>query len=331
MAFPAVVYTTAGLLLHSPANDPHPGRDPRRDHQGSPRDRAARPRADRAGLDRPPSRRRDPRLRRWDRSDRGDRGRRLPRRDARAPAGRRVRPAAGRDDPRHHARAAPPAARHRRLARGTEPLRAARAHDPRHLGLRRARRQQPPGARDVERRRPPARHPCRRAGVPDRAPALRRERGLCRPLQGARVAVSAVPGFMALLGLTIEHADAEEAVVRMDVPDALMSPFGAVHGGFIAALLDTGFGIALHRRLDAADRIATHSLNVTYVAFSREQLLFCRTRVLSLRKAVAVVEGEVTTGDGTLVAKALGTFGVRRRGAGPADSEPLHRPRLVVD
>jgi len=124
--------------------------------------------------------------------------------------------------------------------------------------------------------------------------------------------VSAVPGFMALLGLTIEHADAEEAVVRMDVPDALMSPFGAVHGGFIAALLDTGFGIALHRRLEAADRIATHSLNVTYVAFSREQLLFCRTRVVSLRKAVAVVEGEVTTGDGTLVAKALGTFGVRR-------------------
>src|SRR5438034_936381 len=93
---------------------------------------------------------------------------------------------------------------------------------------------------------------------------------------------------------------------------ALMSPFGAVHGGFIAALLDTGFGIALHRRLDAADRVATHSLNVTYVAFSRERLLFCRTRVVSLRKAVAVVEGEVTTGDGTLVAKALGTFGVRR-------------------
>src|SRR6266571_5130282 len=75
----------------------------------------------------------------------------------------------------------------------------------------------------------------------------------------------------ASIGLTIEHADAEGAVVRMDVPDALMSPFGAVHGGFIAALLDTGFGIALHRRLDAADRIATHTLNVTYVAFSREQ------------------------------------------------------------
>ena len=124
--------------------------------------------------------------------------------------------------------------------------------------------------------------------------------------------MSAMPRFMELFGFRIEHADESGAVVRMDVPDALMSPFGAVHGGFIAALLDTSLGIAIHRRLNPTDRIATHSLNVTYVAFSREQLLFCRTRVVSLRKAVAVVEGEVATGGGTLVAKALGTFGVHR-------------------
>ena len=121
-----------------------------------------------------------------------------------------------------------------------------------------------------------------------------------------------LPAFMEVLGLSIERADAEQAVVRMDVPDALMSPFGAVHGGFIAALLDTSFGVALHRRVDASDRIATHNLNVTYVAFSRDQILYCRARVVSLRKAIAIVEGEVTTTDGTLVAKALGTFGVRR-------------------
>ena len=121
-----------------------------------------------------------------------------------------------------------------------------------------------------------------------------------------------LPRFMEVLGLTVEHADAGEARVRMDVPDALMSPFGAVHGGFVAALVDTTFGVALHRRLEPADRIATHSLNVTYVAFSREQLLYCRARVLSLRKSVAHVEGEVTTGDGALIAKGLGTFGVRR-------------------
>jgi len=120
------------------------------------------------------------------------------------------------------------------------------------------------------------------------------------------------PRFMELLGLSIERADEHEAVVRMDVPDALMSPFGAVHGGVIAALFDTGLAIAVARRLAGADRLATHTLNVTYVAFSREQLLFCRARAVSLRKSVAVAEGEVVGAAGTLVAKALGTFGVRR-------------------
>jgi len=126
--------------------------------------------------------------------------------------------------------------------------------------------------------------------------------------------VSALPGFMELLGLTIERADAEEALVRMDVPAALMSPFGAVHGGFIAALLDTSLGIALQRRLGPADRIATHNLNVTYVAFSREQLLFCRTRRApppwspkpSVRSASAA-----------------------RRGAGTRPQNPLTVPALV--
>lgn len=118
-------------------------------------------------------------------------------------------------------------------------------------------------------------------------------------------------GFWELLGFSIEAADADEAVLRMDVPDALMSPFGAVLGGVIATLFDTALAIAVARRVTPDHRIATHNLNVTYVAFSRRQVLRCRARVVSLRRSVAVAEGEVTTDDGTLVAKALGTFGVR--------------------
>ena len=126
---------------------------------------------------------------------------------------------------------------------------------------------------------------------------------------------------MDVLGLAVEHADEHEAVLRMDVPDALMSPFGAVLGGMVAALFDTGLAIAVARRVGAGDRIATHNLNVTYVAFSRDQVLFCRSRVVSVRQSVAVAEGEVTTAGGDLVAKALGTFGVRR--ADPPPSPPV--------
>jgi uncharacterized protein (TIGR00369 family) len=124
--------------------------------------------------------------------------------------------------------------------------------------------------------------------------------------------VSDLPTFMDVFGFHLEHADEHEAVVRMDVPAALMSPFGQVIGGVIAALFDTGLAIAIARRLGGGDRIATHNLNVSYVAFTREQRLFCRSRVLSVGRSVAIAEGEVTSAAGDLVAKAVGTFGVRR-------------------
>jgi len=124
--------------------------------------------------------------------------------------------------------------------------------------------------------------------------------------------VNGLPGFWQVLGISIEHADEHAAVLRMDVPEALLSPFGTVHGGVIATLFDTGLAVAIARRLEPADRIATHNLNVTYVAFTRDRVLRCRSSVVSMRRTVAVAEGEVTAADGTLVAKALGTFGLRR-------------------
>ena len=122
-------------------------------------------------------------------------------------------------------------------------------------------------------------------------------------------------GFWDHLGFRIESGDAREVVLRMDVPDALITPFDTVHGGVLAALFDTALAVAIARRLEEPDRIATHALQVTYVTFTRARVLRCRARVVSLRRSVAVAEGEVSEDEGTLVAKALGTFGVRRTGA----------------
>ncbi|MCW5893098.1 MAG: PaaI family thioesterase [bacterium] len=122
----------------------------------------------------------------------------------------------------------------------------------------------------------------------------------------------AAPGFWSLLGMAVESADDDAVVVTMTAPDDFLSPFGTVHGGLVATFFDTALAVAIARRLGASDRIATHNLNVTYVSFTRERRLRCRACVVSLRTTVAVVEGEVTTDEGTLVAKALGTFGVRR-------------------
>jgi uncharacterized protein (TIGR00369 family) len=124
----------------------------------------------------------------------------------------------------------------------------------------------------------------------------------------------AFPDFWRALGLRIVSGTDDEAVVEMDAPDWLMSPFGTVHGGAIAMFFDTALPVAIARRLGGPeDRIATQQLTVTFVAFTRERRLSCRSRVVSLGRTIAVAEGAIHAADGALVAKALGTFGVRRR------------------
>ena len=124
-----------------------------------------------------------------------------------------------------------------------------------------------------------------------------------------------LPQFFEYLGMTIERATPEEAVVRMQAPSQLLSPHGPVHGGAISALIDTAIGIAVACRLQPGDRTATHQLNINYVSFSHIPVVIATARVLRLGRTVAHTEAEARGEDGTLIAKALGTFGVFPRKA----------------
>jgi len=122
------------------------------------------------------------------------------------------------------------------------------------------------------------------------------------------------PDFWRALGLAIVASSDGEAEVTMNAPDWAMSPFGAVHGGAIAMFFDTALAVAIAGRLAwPGDRIATHQLTVSYATFTKDRQLRCRARVVSLARTVAIAEGEVLDASGTIVAKALGSFGIRRR------------------
>jgi len=125
--------------------------------------------------------------------------------------------------------------------------------------------------------------------------------------------IAELPEFFEYLGMSIERATAEEAIVRMQVPKQLLSPHGPVHGGAISALIDTAIGIAVVCRLEPGDRTATHELNINYISFAAKPVVIATARVLRLSRTVAHTEAEARSEDGTLVAKALGTFGVFRR------------------
>ena len=121
---------------------------------------------------------------------------------------------------------------------------------------------------------------------------------------------ASLPEFFHFLGMSIIEASRERAVLRMHVPKGFRSPFQRVHGGAIAALIDTAFGVVVAAHLDTDDRTATHQINVNYVSFATEETLLATAHVLGMGRTAATVEGDVRTESGRLVAKALATFGV---------------------
>jgi uncharacterized protein (TIGR00369 family) len=121
-----------------------------------------------------------------------------------------------------------------------------------------------------------------------------------------------LPAFFPYLGMSVLRATSEEGVVRMQVPDVLRGPFGPAHGGAIAALIDTALGVAVACRMSPRDRTATHELNINYISFATEAVVIATARVIRMGQSVAHAEAEARTESGTLIAKALATFGVFR-------------------
>ena len=112
-------------------------------------------------------------------------------------------------------------------------------------------------------------------------------------------------GFRALVGLqVVDHGDGT-AVVTLDADDRHLNPYGTVHGGAIATLVDVAMGGAVAAA--GAEAPVTIEMKLTYLEPGRPGEVRAEAKVRKRGKRLTIVEAEVTQ-DGELVALALGTF-----------------------
>ena len=88
------------------------------------------------------------------------------------------------------------------------------------------------------------------------------------------------------------------------------NPFGAVHGGYAATVLDSACGIAVHSQLDANRGHTTLELKVSYVRGlnARSGTLRATGRTISVGRRVAFAEATLHDSDGRLCATATSTL-----------------------
>ena len=113
-----------------------------------------------------------------------------------------------------------------------------------------------------------------------------------------------------LLGFRYVHAADGDARVEADPTEDHCNQHGIVHGGYLAALLDTTTGWAVHTKLPEGTAAPHVHLSIQYVrAAVPGTTLVCQGRAVSAGRRSGATEAEITQG-GVVVARAMGTHAV---------------------
>jgi len=117
--------------------------------------------------------------------------------------------------------------------------------------------------------------------------------------------------FAEFLGIRIVGNEPGKARLEMALRPELMNSFHDAHGGVVMALADVALAVAAITQDGAARGAITVDLSVSFLGPGKGTLL-AEARCLRAGRSLAFSEGEIRDAEGSLVAKALGTFKLRR-------------------
>jgi uncharacterized protein (TIGR00369 family) len=117
------------------------------------------------------------------------------------------------------------------------------------------------------------------------------------------------PPMAATLGFGLTDFGEGHVEIRCTPDEYHYNPYGTVHGGLAATLLDSATGCAIQSRLPAGTGYATLNLAVSYLRpiTTGTGEIRCIGKVVSMGRTVAVSEADLLDGPGKTLARATAT------------------------
>jgi len=112
-----------------------------------------------------------------------------------------------------------------------------------------------------------------------------------------------LPGY---LGFRVTRVGPGQLTCELEVRDELLNPFGTLHGGVIAALVDHVLGAVLYPVIERGAWAATTEFKLNLLAAVRSGIVTAEATIVSKTKRTAVVRIDVTN-DGRAAGAAQGT------------------------
>lgn len=116
--------------------------------------------------------------------------------------------------------------------------------------------------------------------------------------------------FAVLLGVEVIEKAEGRVVLRLPFQDKFLQALGRVHGGAIFSLADHACGWAAVSTLKPGYRCATLEMKINYIAAVHDEDCIAEAVVVHSGRTSIVIEADIKTPTGRLVAKTLATFAV---------------------
>lgn len=114
--------------------------------------------------------------------------------------------------------------------------------------------------------------------------------------------------YLKLLGIELVELGADVTVMSLAMKDDLRQPYGLLHGGATASLIDTAMAFAVVSALPADEKAATVDLTVQYLRPHTAGKIVCTAKVTRHGKRLLFLSAEVVNEAGKLVATGLSTY-----------------------
>jgi uncharacterized protein (TIGR00369 family) len=114
--------------------------------------------------------------------------------------------------------------------------------------------------------------------------------------------------FVRLIGMELVELTRGKAIIRLDMRDELRQPYGLLHGGATASLIDTATAFAILGHLAEGEMASTVDLTIQYLRPHTEGAVTCTAKVTRAGKRLLFVSAEVVNEEEKLVATALSTY-----------------------
>lgn len=126
-------------------------------------------------------------------------------------------------------------------------------------------------------------------------------------LEKMRNVLREVP-FAHLLGIELVTATHGSATLRLELRSNLKQNHGVLHGGAMAALIDTATAFAIVSQLKSPEKFTTVDLSINYLRPLTEGAATCQARLIRAGRRLFTISAEVHDDAGKLAAIALSTY-----------------------